>query len=375
MGYAYTPGLTVAEHTVIRKVRRLPLKGTVLVQPGQSVEADAVVAETSLPGDVKPINAVGKLGIGPEELPQILLKQEGASVAANEPFARTKGLFGLFKSELRSPIDGSIESVSGVTGQVIIRGLPTKLQKTAYAKGRVVEVEAGESATVEISGTFVQGIFGIGPETHGVLTVVVAGADQPLDADRILPEHAGHIIAGGSLVTAAAVKKAIEVGVAGIIAGGLDDADLRDFLGYELGVAITGEENLGLTLMITEGFGPISMALRTFELLKKRSGLAASMNGATQIRAGVIRPELVIPLEGAPPTADDEDDELSGTLRIGTPLRAIRDPFFGRIGKCVDLPVELVQLSSETKVRVLEAEFDGGERAILPRANVELIKQ
>ena len=39
MGYAYTPGLTVAEHTVIRKVRRLPLKGRVLVTEGQPVAA------------------------------------------------------------------------------------------------------------------------------------------------------------------------------------------------------------------------------------------------------------------------------------------------------------------------------------------------
>jgi hypothetical protein len=34
-----------------------------------------------------------------------------------------------------------------------------------------------------------------------------------------------------------------------------------------------------------------------------------------------------------------------------------------------------VRLTSETKVRVLEVEFEDGRRAILPRANVELIKQ
>lgn len=373
MGYAYTPGLSVAEHTVIRKVRRLPLKGSVLVEPGQTVKATDIVAQTELPGDVKPINVVGRLGISPEELPEIMLKKEGDPVAENEAFARTKGFFGWFKSEMKSPIEGTIESISNVTGQVIIRGKPTLLQKTAYADGKVVEVAEGDSATVEVTGSFVQGIFGIGGEAQGELMMATNSPDEVLDADAIKPEHKGKIIVGGNLVTAPAVKRAAELGVAGIVSGGLNDADLRNFLGYELGVAITGEETLGVTVVVTEGFGQIKMAQATFDLLKKRCGCQASINGATQIRAGVIRPEVVIPLDGAP--AQSADDEEGSILKVGTLIRAIREPFFGQIGKCVELPVELVKLSSETKVRVLEVEFEDGERATVPRANVELIKQ
>lgn len=374
MGYAYTPGLTVAENTVIRKNRRLPLKGEVLVRVGQAVEAEDVVAQTSLPGEMKPVNVVSRLGIAPEELPQVMLKQEGDTVAENEPFARTKGLFGLFKTECRSPIDGTLESVSRVTGQAIIRGRPTLLQKTAYARGRIVDVQEAESATVEIRGTFVQGIFGIGGEAHGPLEVLADAPDATLEADLIKPGHAGKILVVGSLVTSEAVKQAIRCGVKGIVSGGLNDAELRDFLGYELGVAITGEEDLGVTLVITEGFGPISMARGTFELLGKRAGLVASINGATQIRAGVIRPEVIIPLADRQAPISEGPDADS-VLQIGTPLRAIRDPYFGRIGVCTALPVELVRLSSETRVRVLEVEFEDGERAVLPRANVELIRQ
>ncbi len=374
MGYAYTPGLSVAENTVVRRVRRLPLKGRVLVQVGQRVKAEDVVAQTELPGDVKPINVVGKLSVSPEELAEVMLKKVGDRVAADEPFARTKGFFGMFKSEVRSPIDGTIESVSSVSGQVIIRGKPTALQKIAYVAGVIVETHPEESATVEVTGTFIQGIFGVGGETSGILEVVARSPDEVLEAGAIRPEHKDKIIVGGSLVTADAVKKAVQVGVRGIVAGGLNDADLRNFLGYELGVAITGEETIGVTIVITEGFGRIRMAQATFELLRKRQGLLASINGATQIRAGVIRPEVIIPLSDAG-AARADDDEMSSVLQVGTPIRAIRDPFFGQIGKCVALPVELVRLSSETKVRVLEVEFEDGKRATLPRANVELIKQ
>ena len=71
----------------------------------------------------------------------------------------------------------------------------------------------------------------------------------------------------------------------------------RQILGYTLGVAITGSEDLITSLIVTEGYGKIQMGQQTFDLLNGHSGMLASINGATQIRAGVIRPEIVIPLK------------------------------------------------------------------------------
>ena len=373
MGYAYTPGLIIAENTIVRKVRGLPLKGEVLVRIGQRVRAEEVVAEAKLPGEVRPVNVASELGIVPDELPDVLLKNEGDPVAKDEPFARTRGLFGLFKSECRAPIEGTIESVSAVTGQAVIRGRPKPLRKLAYVAGTIVDVRESVSATVEAPGTLIQGIFGLAGEAVGTLELAVESPDAVLDADRITPEHAGKVIVGGSLVTAGAIKAAVAHGVKGIVSGGLNDADVRATLGYELGVAITGEESLGVTVIITEGFGKISMAGATVELLQKHSGRLASVNGTTQIRAGVIRPEIVIPLDDVPATQVN-GHEGGGVLRVGTRLRAIREPYFGRLGRCIAVPPELETLTTEARVRVLEVEFDDGQRAILPRANVELIE-
>jgi len=60
---------------------------------------------------------------------------------------------------------------------------------------------------------------------------------------------------------------------------------------------------------------------------------------------------------------------------IGRQLRAIRAPYFGRIGRVSDLPAELRQVESGAQVRVLEVEFEDGEQAVVPRANVELIEE
>ena len=88
-------------------------------------------------------------------------------------------------------------------------------------------------------------------------------------------------------------KKCQSVNVKGIICGGFDYDNLSNILGYPLGVAITGTEDV-LTLVITEGFGEINMAKRTFGLLLENNGKNVSINGATQIRAGVMRPEIFI---------------------------------------------------------------------------------
>ena len=59
----------------------------------------------------------------------------------------------------------------------------------------------------------------------------------------------------------------------------------------------------------------------------------------------------------------------------GTPVRIIRQPYFGAIGKVVSLPVELQQLESESHVRVLNVELDEGNIVTIPRANVEIIEE
>ena len=315
MAHAYTPGLKVTEGMTIQKERRLPLEGEVLVEAGTTVKAEDVVAKADLPGNVQLVNVANLLSVPPAEITEYMLKPIGEAVAADEIIATTKGLFGLFKSQARSPIDGTIESVSDVTGQVILREPPIPVEVKAYTDGTVTETVPNEGITVETYGTYIQGIFGVGGETVGNLTVVAESPSDVLTAEQILPEHRDNILVGGSLVTTDTIQKAIQQGVRGIIAGGIDDADLRELLGYELGVAITGSEEIGITLVITEGFGSIAMAEQTFTLLKGREGMKTSINGATQIRAGVVRPEIVIPLvPDTVETVEAGEDESTGAF-------------------------------------------------------------
>jgi hypothetical protein len=371
MGHAYTPGLKVTEEMVIKKQRILPLKGDVIVKVGDRVKPDDVIARTLLPGQVVPINVANRLGIPPEDIDTVMKKKVGDRMEEGEEIALSVSMW-IFKSRCNATITGTIESVSAVTGQVLQRGEPTPVEVKAYLDGEVTEVFENEGVEVTCTASFVQGIFGIGGESAGELKIVVPDNSTVLDENLITEDLAGKVIVGGSLVTAAALKKAIKVGARGIVVGGFDDKDLRDFLGYDIGVAITGSEEIGVTLVVTEGFGQIDMAMKTFELLKKHEGELACINGATQIRAGVIRPEVVIPKKTSE-VRDDVESEVLG-LQVGSPVRVIRHPYFGRLGTVVDLPAPLQVLESESRARVLAVEFDGSERAVVPRANVEMIE-
>jgi len=372
--HAYTPGLKVVEKTIIRKRRILPLKGEVLVQKGQVVKAEDVVAKTDLPGNVYPVNVANILGVLPDDLERFMLIKQGGRSKKGEPIAMSKGFFGLFKSVCDSPADGTIENISKITGQVLVRGAPMPVSVDAYIDGTVVEVIEQEGVVLETQGAFVQGIFGIGGEACGTIRMVCDSPGALMDRSSIPDDCKGQILVGGSLVTSDAIKRVIELGAFGIVVGGLADQDLRDFLGYDIGVAITGSEQLGATLVITEGFGKINMAERTFGVFKSNEGRRASINGATQIRAGVLRPEVVIPRDLGNFKQPDAGEAASVGLEIGSEIRVIREPYFGRLGKVIGLPPELRKLETESKVRVLEVKLDDGEKTVLPRANVEMIE-
>ena len=375
MAHAYTPGLKVLKETVVRKTRLLPLKGEVKVDAGQEVEPETIVAATDLPGNVQMVNVAGQLNVEPGDVPECMLKGAHDSVEQGEELAKSKGIFGMFKTTLKSPTSGTVESISSVTGQVVLREAPIPVQVDAYVKGKVVETIPDEGVEVETQGAFIQGIFGIGGERIGIIKALVENPEDEITPDLITPDCEGKILIGGSFITAEAINRAVSVKAKGIVVGGIDDKNLRDFLGYDIGVAITGSEQKGITLMITEGFGKLRMAKKTFELLVSLEGKKASINGATQIRAGVIRPEVIVPLGEDAEVKEERGEELKEGLVIGSQVRVIREPYFGMLGKVTALPPELREIETEAKVRVLELELEDGRKVIIPRANVEIIEE
>jgi hypothetical protein len=339
LAHAYTPGLRVSPLTILRKERTLPLKGQVVVKVGDVVAADRVVARTELPGNVHSVNVANILSVLPDEVPSKMERKEGDPVKAGDILARSSTLFGLFKSTVKSPITGTVESVSHVTGQVLLREPSIPVEVDAYVDGKVVEVREAEGVVVETHGAFIQGIFGIGGETFGRTAACGKDPRRRVHGHRGGAQQGGRLGCEGNRLRRN--RRFDDQGILGIRDRRRDHRQRRK--------------------------GPHG---RDHGRVKK-----ASMNGATQIRAGVIRPEVVVPLLDRVATGGPVAAVVAGGLDTGTKVRIIREPHFGKLGRVVDLPAPLEKLPSEAHVRVLHVELEGTkQRHMLPRANVEIIE-
>lgn len=325
------------------------------------------------------------LDISPSRLRWYMLRKEGEEVTAGQVLAADYSSFAAIPA-VYAPVSGTIEKVCTRTGQVYIRRPYRPVMCDAYIAGTVERVIPEYGAVIRTVGSYLQGIFGIGYETFGTLRAAVAAPDEALDEEGVREEDRGAVLVAGSFVTLAALRKALTCGVRGIIVGGADHGDLSALIGREIGVGITGHEDVPLTVVLTEGFGRLAMADEIFSLLKAADGRQVSLNGSTQVRAGVIRPEVIIPVGAADAEAEGADaaDTADATvaraarpaddaLRPGAQVRIVRAPWFGLRGRVVALPEEEVQLESETRARVAVVELADGQRVAVARENLEIL--
>lgn len=371
MGNAFTPGLLISPRTTVSKVRKLPLGGRPSVKEGDIVSAADVVAMADHQGHLTLVRAAEQLELDSDRLEAHLHCRRGDIVKKGQLLGETSHFFGLIRNECRSPVDGFVEDISVTNGYVALREPATVVEVPAYIDGTVTRVSDTE---VEVSCTacVIQGIFGLGGEARGEIRVL--REEEDIDVDAVDEECRGKIIVGGASITREAIAAARLSGARGIVVASIEHSILHDILGEYIGVAITGQEELGFTLVVTEGFGNLRMDARTLALLKQHQGSPASFNGSTQIRAGVVRPEVIIPLLEYPERgASGASLAVAKELRPGTRIRIIRAPYFGELAEVEELPEQPEAIETEARVRVLRARLGDGRSVTVPRANVEII--
>ena len=128
------------------------MKGSVHYKIGDEVNSDDVVASTEIPGNVQMLNVANKLNVEPENVPECMLVKLDEEITKGQIIAESKGIFGLFKSQIKSPIDGTLANVSEITGQAILSEPPIPVEVDAYTSGKITEVIKDEGITIELKG-------------------------------------------------------------------------------------------------------------------------------------------------------------------------------------------------------------------------------
>ncbi len=269
-----------------------------------------------------------------------------------------------------SPIYGRVESITD--GIITILPTHTRTQLNAYIAGRVRQVIPHEGVVIEAWAHVVTGAYGVGSESGGEI-LLVADADQVLDISAVTGEWQGKIVVAGRTASLELLQAANEAGCAGVVVAHMRSDTLATYAGSNSRPGITGEDELLMPVMLTERFSPTMMRSSIWQEFSSLQGRYASMSGKTQIRAGLVRPEVVV-CEAEWPKELPTSEVTSGAVQVGDLVRVLRSPYLDRIGRVMALPKERQVIATGSSVRVAEVLIDE-ELVTLPVANLVKIAE
>ncbi len=255
-----------------------------------------------------------------------------------------------------APVDGVVDKVDLRRLTVTIEPAVTQTAITAGIPG-VVSAVHRNGIDLMVWGEVFTGVYGTGGEALGPLT---------FGAEAGLAPGPGAVWALPGRVTASQLDAARANGVRAVWAASATYEDLREFLGDRpLGtVSLAGA---GPVVVISEGFGDLWMPPRVAAALAASAGRTAAVNGDTQLRAGVIRPELLIlhdvspaasPADGRPPEQPAPEPR---PLAQGDLVRCAAGRNLGRTGRVAAVPRPGL-LPSGVSVELAEVAWDDGGR-------------
>jgi len=355
----YHPFITRAvPNMVMRRERMLPFRGEVLVGTGERVRATDVIARTTIPAEIRLLNVARTLGLDNTDLSPYLRVSVGDEVKEGDVLAAGSGASRLLGRSYRSPMAGIVANISH--GRILIQSARSTLELTAHYRGTVINVMSGLGAIIEVKGALIQGIWGSDKAGFGVLRMMVDERTKLFNLEDLDMSCRGTVLMGASGVTEDTLRRAQEVEVQGIVVGGLDSG-LMDLV-----------RSLPFPVVVTEGMGRLPISEPVFELLKAYDGQEASIRGATELRGGSVRPEVVVYASYAGGDAEQEA-RPEFLLELGAQVRVVRGPHMGEVGKVTNFPSSARTLPAGNKAMGVEVLLESGEEVFVPQANVELL--
>lgn len=348
--------------------RSLETPGKISVKKGEKVQAEDIIAEGALTSGFRSLALAEILGVKSKDADRFLLKKEGERVYPGEIIAKRRSFFGLSKRTVSSPIEGTFGGYDLESGFLRLEFLPQIQRLVATCEGEVEEVPDRKTVIISCFVSKILGVCGSGRTREGILKVI-AQKDDFLLPSAIDETSSGKIIVGGALVSKAALNKAITIGVSGIIAGGIG---ARDF--FEIGGVSTSpfwtSSDIGLTLVLTEGFGRRDISDEIFSHLAKNNGRYVLIDGDQAV--------LTIPqLPGPREESLDKDrktykDWVEREINIGDRVRIIDYDFLGLEGIVKSVGTKSTTILGGLETYMVEIETKKGKIEV-PYQNIEIL--
>lgn len=200
------------------------------------------------------------------------------------------------RQPIESPIHGRVTGISIRDCTIVIKPLRHATEVLAHIAGRVAAVDPSGSVEIATDAEVMQGIIGYGGERVGGLVLPPRGEARDIDVPDLPTTLADKVIVGRCGISAEALQRCIAGGAAGVVLGSARRPVLRDALGADPVQVIGALAETATPVILMNGFGALPMAAETYANLVRLSGELASLDGSTQLRAGVVRPEIIVPV-------------------------------------------------------------------------------
>lgn len=372
-------GIRVEKNVVTRLYRNLPGKGSIAVSEGTEVIPSDIIGSCEVSSGFRIINVAQSLSIPPADVQKYLKRGVGMRIYKGELLAyKSGGLFGGQKLVTAST-DSIIDFLNPQTGEIKLSILPKKVDLPAGVYGIVEKVDqARGKVLIRTQVSRVYGVLGAGKIRDGVLYNLGAG-ERLIVPEMINTQLSDKILIGGGLVYKEAFSAAISVGVSGIITGGINAKDYKAVVGGRVVFPKKLETDVGISMVVTEGFGSIAIGEDIYQLLLAMNGKFVTIDGnAATINLPIFDESSLVAVRKTqlPPILHDlvsetKDPEIV-EVQIGMKARVIGNGYIGEQGTVLAIDKSVSLLPS--KLRAVMVTLETRRRKLqIPVSNIEII--
>lgn len=372
--------LRIQQDVCIRITRRLKGKGTINAVIGQEVEPSDIVGTALIASGFRTLKLAQLLQVYPAEVEKYLKRKLGQRIYKGELLAAKKNWLGI-ANNIVSPADGVLDYLDLKTGELKLSFLEKKQVLPAGVYGIIdaVDYERGQ-ILIKTQVSMLYGLFGSGTIREGILNII-SKRDEFVGESFISHKYDGQILVGGSLIFRDAITAAISSGVAGIITGGINAREYKGMSGGRLIFPRKTEDDVGISIIVCEGFGSIPIGEDIYEFLKQYNDKFVSIDG----NAGVIslpshESSSIIRLRKIALPRVIEKKLMIGLaanqqmieLKIGDRVRIIGNSYPGEQGRII--AIDKTDSIMQSGIRAFMSTIETKRRKIqVPIANISVI--
>lgn len=242
-------------------------KATIKVLVNQEVAQEEILGEEETPSGFRTIHLSKELNVNPKEALNFLKVTLGQKIFQGELLADKQEMLGMGKRIVVSPGDGILDLYDSSTGVLRIRLLPKKIKVVSGVYGVVDKIDDG-IIYIRTMATIIHGVLGSGKERDGILKVI-GNAAELVSSKQISGDLKGKIVLCGSIIFFDGLQTCVNLGVSGVIAGGINAMDYRTMSGGRYNITSRKWSDVGVSALFTEGFGAIPIGEDIFSLLSE----------------------------------------------------------------------------------------------------------